>query len=282
MRRPRLVLVAVTGLAAAASLIAAAALGGPPERTGVPAAQAGDLLPDLDLLAPRTLAVEARTIDGKRRFLLSFASAAENVGAGPLVVEGRREGVSTPRMTADQIVFAEGGEARRIPGVGQLEYVRDPTHDHWHLLSFMSYELRTPAGKVVRPDSKTGFCLGDRYASERWGELPAREAAPVFLTNCGLGETDLLGLTEGISVGYGDNYERWRDSQWIDVTGVPGGTYLLVHRVNADRSLLERSHANNTSSLRISLTWPKGTKSPPRVRVLATCPDTARCPAPRR
>jgi hypothetical protein len=196
------------------------------------------------------------------------------------VIDAYRTTIGDPRMVADQVVSLADGTSRRIPGVGQLEYVVDPTHDHWHLLTFMAYELRRASGyKLAKPDEKTGFCLGDRYASSRWPELPDAAAAPVHLTNCGLGDRSLLGVVEGISVGYGDNYEPWRDGQWIDVTGLKAGRYVLVHRVNADGSLLEAPNGNNASSALVSLTWPKGTKRLPRVQVLATCPESEHCPA---
>jgi Lysyl oxidase len=268
------------GTAVVTAISVAVAVGGSQTSAGPPVAQDGDLLPDIDLAAPSALSVQSAVVDGKRRFRLSFTSAAENIGRGPLVIEAVRPSVGDARMVADQVVSRADGTSRRIPGVGQLEYVVDPTHDHWHLLTFMAYELRRAKGfKLARPDEKTGFCLGDRYASARWAELPEHAAAPAHLTNCGLGDRGLLGLTEGISVGFGDNYEPWRDGQWIDVTDLKAGRYVLVHRVNADRSLLEAGSGSNVSSVLISLTWPRGTKRLPRVAVLATCPDTERCAA---
>jgi hypothetical protein len=54
-------------------------------------------------------------------------------------------------------------------------------------------------------------------------------------------------LREGISVGYGDDYDAHLEGQEIDITGLPPGRYLLVHTVNPDRSLAELSYENNTS-----------------------------------
>jgi hypothetical protein len=51
-----------------------------------------------------------------------------------------------------------------------------------------------------------------------------------------------------------------------------------VHRVNADRRLHELSYANNAASLLLDLRWKRGV---PQIRVLASCPDSARCKAPR-
>ena len=49
---------------------------------------------------------------------------------------------------------------------------------------------------------------------------------------------------------------------------------MLVHRVNADRRLRERSYANNAASLRFRLRW---RRDGPLIDVLETCPGSAHC-----
>lgn len=243
------------------------------------AAGAGrQLLPDLDLVAPAGLVVQSVGGAANRRFRLGFVSAAGNVGAGPLIVRGRRESLATPAMVADQTVPDANGDTATRAGVGTLVYVQEESHEHWHLLRFMAYELRRSSDfKLVRPDRKTGFCLGDRYNVDASARMAGEPATPVYDTNCGPEERDLLGILEGVSVGWGDVYEAWRDAQYIDVTGLPAGRYLLVHRVNPGRPLLESRYGNNASSALISLFWPRGRESKPKVRILASCPDSARC-----
>jgi hypothetical protein len=65
------------------------------------------------------------------------------------------------------------------------------------------------------------------------------------------------------------------EGQYIDVTGLPPGRYLLVHRVNGDRELREASYANNAASALVELQRSGGRAT---VTVVATCPDSARCP----
>jgi Lysyl oxidase len=245
-----------------------------------PQARTAELLPDLEIAPPSGLVVRKDTSTGKTRFLLGFESAADNVGAGPLKIRGAREGVEQAEMQADQIVVGDDGTQSLIPDVGTLRYVIDPTHQHWHLTPFMRYELRHERGfRLAQPDTKSGFCLGDRYVTDPEKRLRGEPVIPVYNTNCGLGETGLLAIEEGISVGWGDNYEAWRDGQYLDLTGLPKGRYVLVHRVNSPRALRESSYANNASSALISLTWPRGHSAKPRVRVLAICPHKARCRA---
>jgi hypothetical protein len=53
---------------------------------------------------------------------------------------------------------------------------------------------------------------------------------------------------------------------------------VLVHRVNPTRALRESDYTDNASSLAFDLTWPHGRKLPPRIDVVARCPDKATCP----
>ena len=67
------------------------------------------------------------------------------------------------------------------------------------------------------------------------------------------------------------------EGQYLDVTSVPPGRYLLVHRANPDRSLEESAYDNNAASVLIQLRRTTGVI--PAVRVLARCPDSETCSA---
>jgi hypothetical protein len=238
-----------------------------------PSASQRPLLPDLDQSAPWGIAVKG--VDGAegRRFLLVFGSKVENVGSGPLVIVGRRGRRAAWMVARQEVALAGGGVAvgRRI---GALSYVRSADHEHWHLLGFDRYELRRADDFtfLVR-DRKTGFCLGDRYRIDG-AALPRAPREPVFRSQCGLRSPDLLRLRHGISVGYGDPYDPELEGQYLDVTGLPAGDYVLVHRVNANRALRERRYDNDAASALLRLTWPDGAA---QVEVLASCPASERC-----
>jgi hypothetical protein len=251
-------LLATVALALGAHALSSQAAVGPP------------LFPDLDQEAPSKLVV-TRADDG---YVLGFRSAVRNVGDGPLIVSGHRHDRGIDTMVADQEIVHSGGPNAVVRRVGRLRYVVSPDHRHWHLLGFERYELRRPGAKapLVR-DRKTGFCLGDRYAvTDR--RLPARAPVRRYTSRCGLGEPRRLGISEGISVGFGDDYSANLEGQYLPLTGVPAGRYELVHRVNADRRLRESDYGNDAASLLLSLRWRSGV---PRIAVLASCPDSADC-----
>jgi hypothetical protein len=247
----------------AAVVPAAIAVGGAPP-TGT------RLLPDLEQEAPSGLVVTR----AGGHWRLGFRSAVRNVGAGPLIIDASRPTLGQSTMAADQVIERAGGpedvERRR----GRLRYVRAVDHQHWHLLSFDRYELRRPGSRraLVR-DRKSGFCLGDRYRVTDQA-LAAQPPEPAYTSRCGLQRPALLGIREGISVGYGDDYAANLEGQFLPLRGVRPGRYVLVHRVNADRRLVETSYDNNASSVLLRLRRRHGV---PRFTVLAVCPDTERC-----
>ena len=222
-----------------------------------------ELLPDLGQEPPTGLVVTR----AGTRFRLGFDSAATNVGGGPIVIVGRRPSRRTTTMEASQIIPLDDGGIGRQKSAGVLRYVTSPDHSHWHLVPFMTYELvrATDLTRAAR-DRKTGFCLGDRYDAEM--KLPGKPREKVFRSNCGLGNRRLLRLREGISVGYGDDYAANLEGQFVEITRVPAGRYFLVHEVNPDRRLRERSYVNNMSWRLVRISWFRGV---PAVASLGRC-----------
>jgi hypothetical protein len=235
----------LTALAGAAVVAAAAQAATPDPKVR---------LPDLIVEEPSAITVVERPgPDSTPHVYLGFDSATYNAGSGPLVVAGRRARRAATRMTATQLVMGRPGtkQVARRSTVGSLRFVVSPDHRHWHLLDYLRYELRDAVtGRLVRPDLKTGFCLGDRYAGR------GVDRAPHYQGMCGQDRPDLLRVREGISSGFGDVYGAYLEGQEIDITGVPAGEYVLVHRVNPRRRLLEERYDNNASCVALTLSWP--------------------------
>jgi hypothetical protein len=254
-------------LAILALTLAIAGLG---HAEGATAPPAPELLPDLDQQAPNQLLV-ARA---GGHWLLGFQSAVRNVGAGPLLIDGHRHDHKTPFMVADQVIDRQGASPTVDRAVGRLRYVRSPDHQHWHLLHFERYELRRAgSGHVLVRDRKTGFCLGDRYKVLA-RQVPAAVAQPVHTGRCALRQPGRLRVSEGISVGWGDNYVAYLEGQSLPIGGLGNGRYVLEHRVNTDRGLRETDYSNDAASVLLDFRWKHGR---PHVTLLASCPDSSRC-----
>jgi hypothetical protein len=232
---------------------------------------------------------------------LRFTSSQDNIGDGPLLLYAHRDGAGTGRMAVRQ-AFQSGADDSipRSFAVAQRAtatytyYEPAPTHRHWHLMGFERFQLRTPTGTALVADRKNGFCLGDRYDIHDLSGRPRRGDAATLTTYlrdnmCGHHQPSAVDVVMGISVDKGDDYRYGVDFQWLDLTTVPSGVYDVVNTLNEDRTLLEKSYANNSSSIAISVRWPAGARSaptvitaPPQVRLLRSCPGRARCAAPAR
>ena len=152
-------------------------------------------------------------------------------------------------MSIRQLVTRADGSESAYPVAGEVRYVDSETHRHWHVLRFERYELRTLDGRLIAPDAKTGFCLGDRYNANGHMTVPGEPEDPVWIGECGRDEPQRLVLRQGLSPGFGDDYVPRLEGQYVDVTEVPSGRYRLVHRVNQWRSLRESDYGNNVASV---------------------------------
>jgi hypothetical protein len=257
-----------------------------------------DVCPVRDVNDPNGRCVSSGAIAAVR---IRFTTAVDNAGAGPLVVLGQRApGQAT--MTVRQ-AFQEGvggpipstyPDAQRATAM-TMYYEPAKMHEHWHLLGFEHFQLTTLGGGVVVTDRKNGFCLGDRYETADVDKLanapygssggPQDKLADALRdTNCEHLKPQATSVTEGISVGRGDDYAYDVDFQWLDITSAPSGTYDIVNTVNADHTILESDYGNDSSSVAISIQWPDGAaKAPgvitaaPTVKMLRSCPGSAIC-----
>jgi len=274
---------------------------------GCPGGYAGDPLrcADWDVCMTRDnqdqslLAADCVTSGPIKTVRLRFTTSEDNIGDGPLVLYGHRD--STDQVTMSVRQAFQVGEHGPIPdsyataqrGVVQTMYY-DLGHQHWHLLNFVHMELQTLNGDTVVSDRKNGFCLGDRYTTSNAGSLahnvgqdpsPERALADHLYDNdCKHMDSSATDVREGISVGRGDDYPYYVAYQWLDITHVPSGTYVVINTVNPAHTLLETNYDNNSSAIAISLQWPAGAHDPPAVitappvvKLLNSCPGRAQC-----
>ena len=243
----------------------------------------------------------------KRRWAVRFTSIVQNVGPGQFVIHAHRSHVGKPcpdgpdvsgthncekvNMTGDQLVLNADGTTTTFAKTAVVFF--DPYHYHWHLRGANRYELRTLKGRLLSRDRKSGFCFGDRiqYVNPAPVEYPGLGNG---LATCAYGTTDpstdgrrALELTEGISAGYGDDYTSIHnglplEGQELELTHLKAGRYQLVNRTNATGKFHELTRANDASSVLFVLSWPRGRRNKPKIRVLASCAGKARCTKPQK
>lgn len=180
--------------------------------------------------------VEGEVRSGTRR-LLKFASNTPNLGPGDLII-------GTPSEHPEWFSFQN-------------------CHSHPHFRQYGDYRLWTPAAyqqwkelQAANPDlcaqdlfdrrrdlrplagQKQGFCVIDIEPSGVPCNVPMG-SGPQFQS---------CGGNQGISVCWADVYGVGLSGQWIDITDVAPGEYVLEVEVNAERFFQETNYLNNAST----------------------------------
>jgi hypothetical protein len=149
------------------------------------------------------------------RSLLRFDTATPNIGTGDLVLGP--------------------------PSTSNACFQYSSCHNHYHFQNYANYVLYAPDGTtVVATGHKQAFCLEDM------GPAAGQSApTPPFTFTCS---------NQGIHRGYQDIYSSGLDCQWIDVTNVPPGNYVLSVTVNYAHVVAELDYTNN--EVRVPVTIP--------------------------
>lgn len=143
-------------------------------------------------------------------------------------------------------------------------------HDHYHFREYADYRLWEPARyeqwdayRTANPDvpaeqalannpaiaagliigEKRGFCIIDIAPSTTpGGPVPDPD-----------GKYYDCEENQGISRGWADTYDLLLDGQWIDITDVAPGAYILEAEVNAEHVYVETSYSNNRAAIPVAV-----------------------------
>lgn len=258
-RRPRRIL--VTLLAASATWVALS-----DARAQEDPAPPADRPPDLIADPPERPIIEENfdvdPTDGTDpRRLLRFDGFIHNrSGAGPFEMVGTGP-ASLAMSSVVQRIRRSDGTWREVPSPAEILYETSDGHTHWHLKGIARYSLWQPDETAeVAPAQKTGFCLldslwapdhdlavdrRDRYYGV-WPPLPPEEEGIEghTWTDCETRNTTAPRVPMGVSAGWRDVYDRSLWFQWVDVSNVAPGTYVLRADVNPDGAVVESDPAN--------------------------------------
>ena len=109
-------------------------------------------------------------------------------------------------------------------------------HRHYHFNDYANYELLNANGTNILTGRKQAFCLED-FARFDPNAGPAKYTCSY----------------QGISVGWQDIYGSYLDCQWLDITGIAPGNYMLRVTINPAGILTESSYDNNEATVPVRI-----------------------------
>ncbi|KAL5487160.1 hypothetical protein EMCRGX_G019730 [Ephydatia muelleri] len=127
-----------------------------------------------------------------------------------------------------------------VPSLPPYLWIWHACHNHYHSIEALSnYTLyNASTGLKVAEGRKASFCLEDTICSQDGGQQRY---------SCNLN-------TQGISPNCGDLYASHLDCQWIDVSDVQPGGYVLELLINPGNSMMESDYSNNAARCNIKIT----------------------------
>jgi hypothetical protein len=203
---------------------------------------------------------------------LRFDQVLGNAGAGPLDIRFSQPTGIVPvdgqEIPVSQRIYRSNGTFTDVPA-GNVHW--HAIHQHYHFEGFAQSKLWAvdasgnrlgPA--PVKTGDKVSFCIAttnidpDYWGLQAFGadSYPAPDCLQPASTSGGFDH-----FKQGMSVGWTDEYNWFLPGQYVEVTGVPDGDYILDTTVDPTGRLIEENKTNNCGSVRVRLTN-TGTSNP--------------------
>jgi hypothetical protein len=206
-------------------------------------------LPDMRTVIPSQLQV-VNPAKGTKREMLRFSNGVANRGDGPwrMRPEFPLANPTQPQGAIQELLNSADSSGAVVyeKRVSQFEF--HPTHNHWHINGIALFEVRKSKGGAARTADigevyggnsiKTTFCLIDWIRYE--GNSNNGKSSDRYYFDC-------AGATQGISVGWVDQYHQATDGQELDISVAPVGYYYLLSAANPDGIFIEKDTTNNSA-----------------------------------
>lgn len=251
--RTRTALVAVLSLALLAAFT-------PPSS----AKRVRDLLPNLVPLSTRTVATGGVTscqpleiVEQGARRCLRFDQSIANFGQGPFELRYGIETLLDTQELRQRIYRSDGTTRDRLAD----HYEFHAAHAHFHYKSFGLTRLWVSdidGGRLgdapERSGRKNGFCVVD--IENQWAGRPESVDEPQYSDpQCHVPSDVSSGveMVQGISRGWADIYAAHLEGQYVEITGIPDGFYLLETIADPDNTVEETNERDNSVFTHIQL-----------------------------
>lgn len=196
-------------------------------------------------------------VEASARRCLRFDQIIGNDGEGPLELRFRTDGLGTDQEIRQRI-YATDGSYRDLRADS---YTFHPLHAHFHYVNFAQSKLWLSNEKGERVSDvaaavgdKIGFCPID-IENYRFGEKDDGARTYYFERCHNPTESESSGtyMVTGISPGWADVYNWFLADQYIEVSGVPDGYYLLETIADPAGTVVESDETDNAVEVLIRL-----------------------------
>jgi Lysyl oxidase len=197
---------------------------------------------------------------------LRFDQVLGNIGDGPLDIRfDRPSGVAPVEgqvVPTRQRIYRSDGRFSDVPA-GNVHW--HAVHHHYHFDGFAQSKLwkadalgRRVGVVPVATGNKVSFCIATTNINPAyWGQrafgadaYPAPDCLEAASTSGGIDH-----FKQGMSIGWTDEYNWFLPGQYVEVTSVPNGDYILDTTVDPTSRLVEEDKTNNCGSVRVRLSF---------------------------
>jgi hypothetical protein len=210
---------------------------------------------------------------------LRFDQVIANDGDGP--VELRfvipHDETSPNQEVVQRLYWSDATAHYTDRPAGEWEF--HPVHGHYHFHALTDSRLwaadergERVGSAPVRTGRKVGYCVAD-ILLDAWARkgngVRTYHAPDCFFPASSDAKNDYL--VQGISPGFADVYEWFVPDQYIEVSGLSDGTYILDTIADPENAIAESDEANNCGAVVVRLT--AMSSATPAAEVLGPGPD---------
>jgi hypothetical protein len=154
-------------------------------------------------------------------------------------------------MSVVQKIYNSDGTVTTTPVNTDMFWL---AHDsRWHVRDIEAGTLRRlDNGVKVGTLTKHAYCLADD-SSYRLSLPGAPQSAHFTDAGCDPNQPNALRADMGISVGWADDYFDSTYQQYIDITGLPNGKYVLTATANPGDVVKESNYSNDSVTATIQI-----------------------------
>jgi Lysyl oxidase len=193
------------------------------------------------------------------RFDQTFGNIGE--GATELRFAVPHDPADTSHQVFERTFFSDSASHFQDTPAGEWEF--HEAHGHFHYENFAQSNLwatdkkgRRSGTAPVASGRKVSFCVEDELLDpEKWGKkgVGARNYHAPDCLFPQVSDANFDYLIQGLTPGWADLYQWYLPGQYMEVTGVPNGDYILETIVDPDNKVTESDESNNCGSVRVRL-----------------------------